>query len=1008
LSSLDDFGNPSVGDERRHLTTQASSEPRPDRRLSERRHAAGLLSVQSEILALLATAVPVTETVESIVAVLKRSTGFDAVGLRFTDGDDYPFLAALGYSEDFLRAENALVVKYPDGGICRNADGSVSLECTCGLVVSGRTDPTNPLFTPGGSAWTNDSFPILDLPRVLDPRLNPRNRCIHAGFQSIALIPLRAGAEILGLLHFADRHKDCFSLDSIRFFEGVAASMGMALRNRQTERALRESEAELKLTIDEAPVGMASVGLDQRFLSCNRAFCDFLGYSEEELLGRTITEITFPEDAEVGMADMRAIVAGEKKSSRVQKRYVRKDGSTVWGEVNINLLRDAQGRPLYFLPVIQDISERVQAEESLRSSEERFRGVLERTNAGYFFIDREGSFRRVNESWLRMHGYESADEVIGRHFSLTQPDADLQASQEVVESLLAGEVIPDGVFSRRRRDGSIGYHRFTARPVTEKGEAVGLEGFLFDITEHKQAEEELRESERRLTEAQRLGKIGSWEWIPAEDKVIWSAEMYAIFGIAPEAGSLTTEMTMQAFHPDDRALVAEATRKTLEERDPQPIECRILRPDGTVTYVYGRGEAVLDAKGELVKMTGIYQDITERKQAEEALRLSEEHLRQSQKMEAIGQLAGGIAHDFNNLLTAILGYSEMILASEASTLAEVRPDIEEIKLAGERAATLTKQILAFSRRQTLRPTAASLDDVLSGMEPLLRRTLGEDIDVLTLADSGVEQVEVDVHQLEQVILNLALNARDAMPSGGRLTLKTGNVELDEEYCRTHPEVAPGSFVMLSVSDTGVGMDQETMDRVFEPFFTTKAFGQGTGLGLAVIHGIVRQSQGSIFVQSEPGRGATFRIYLPRSAPTDVPRPVVISSHVSALGSETIMVVEDEAGLRSLIERILGEAGYTTLAFGSADEAIATLGQAGYPVDMLLTDVILPGTLQGHHLARAVRAARPDLPVLYISGYPRDALVHAGRLDEGVNLLEKPFTPEALATTVRRVLDEPRM
>jgi CheY-like chemotaxis protein len=373
-------------------------------------------------------------------------------------------------------------------------------------------------------------------------------------------------------------------------------------------------------------------------------------------------------------------------------------------------------------------------------------------------------------------------------------------------------------------------------------------------------------------------------------------------------------------------------------------------------------------------------------------------------MEAVGQLAGGIAHDFNNLLAAILGYSEMILANRTSSLDEVRPDVEQIKLAAERAATLTKQILAFSRRQALRPTVVSLNEVLVGMEPLLRRTLGEDIDLISRRDPDLGHVEADVHQFEQVLMNLALNARDAMVSGGRLTLETANVELDQEYCRTHPELAPGSYVMLAVSDTGVGMDEATLGHIFEPFFTTKAPGAGTGLGLATVYGIVKQSNGGISVYSEPGEGTSFKVYLPRAARSSIPPEIVIPPRESTPGSEAVLLVEDETTLRRLIERILGGVGYTTFAFGSAVEALEALERGECSADLLLTDVTLSGALQGDDLARAVLAARPDLPVLFMSGYPRNAIVHAGRLDEGVNFLEKPFTPASLAAKVREVLD----
>jgi two-component system cell cycle sensor histidine kinase/response regulator CckA len=397
-------------------------------------------------------------------------------------------------------------------------------------------------------------------------------------------------------------------------------------------------------------------------------------------------------------------------------------------------------------------------------------------------------------------------------------------------------------------------------------------------------------------------------------------------------------------------------------------------------------------------------NVLERKHVEDSLRASDEQLRQSQKMEAVGQLAGGIAHDFNNLLTVILGYSEMILTSGTLSLGDMRPDVEEIKAAAERASALTGQILAFSRRQALQPTVVSLNDVLAVMEPLLRRTLGEDIDLISFQGADIGNVEVDVHQFEQVLMNLALNARDAMVSGGRLTVETANAELDEEYCRTHPEATPGSFVMLAVSDTGVGMDGATIEHIFEPFFTTKAPGEGTGLGLATVYGVVRQSNGSISVYSQPGKGTSFKIYLPRAtAPLSEETRVTIGGAL-ARGDETILVVEDESALRSLIARVLGSLGYTTHLMEGAGEALALIADASQRIDLLLTDVVLPGAIQGNLLAERALALCPSLPVIYMSGYAHKAITHAGRLDEGVNFLGKPFTPETLAIKVREVLD----
>ena len=427
------------------------------------------------------------------------------------------------------------------------------------------------------------------------------------------------------------------------------------------------------------------------------------------------------------------------------------------------------------------------------------------------------------------------------------------------------------------------------------------------------------------------------------------------------------------------------------------------RKDGSVFPVEIRLSS-LDAASSDYGVS-VARDITARKRAEKELREREEQLRQAQKMEAVGQLAGGIAHDFNNLLAAILGYCDLLLENPEIADPAAREDLREIKRAGERATTLTRQILAFSRRQTLDPRVISLGDIVRDMAPLLRRTLGEDIRLVTRMEEGAGWVEADAHQIEQVIMNLALNARDAMPSGGRLSMEVADVELSDRFCRAHPGARPGSHVRLVVADTGEGMDEITRERIFEPFFTTKSRDKGTGLGMAMVYGTVKQSNGSVFVQSKPGKGTKVRIYLPRVAPPTGEEGPPEADHVDPVGSETILLVEDEASLRRFVSRVLEDLGYRVIPAETAAEALQLAKKTDGTIDLLLTDIVLPGGMNGDELARDLTALQPGLPVLYMSGYAHDAIVHDGRLDEGVNFLAKPFTSQALTVMVRTLLSE---
>ncbi len=380
----------------------------------------------------------------------------------------------------------------------------------------------------------------------------------------------------------------------------------------------------------------------------------------------------------------------------------------------------------------------------------------------------------------------------------------------------------------------------------------------------------------------------------------------------------------------------------------------------------------------------------------------EQRLRETQKMEAIGRLAGGVAHDFNNILTAIMSYADLVRV-ELAQQPEVRADVDEILTASRKAASLTQQLLAFSRRQIIEPRPMVVNDLVLGMDKMLRRILGEDIELVTLPAPDLWAVEVDPGQLEQVILNLAVNARDAMPRGGKITLETTNVTLDAEYAGDHPEVAPGDYVRLAVSDTGCGMTEEVRARIFEPFFTTKDAGEGTGLGLATCYGIVRQARGHIWVYSEPGRGTTFKVYLPRSYAVPAPPPAERAEGRKPGGHELVLLVEDEPSVRTLAARALGRAGYRVVEAGNGVEALQKVGSLERPLDLLVTDVVMP-QMGGKELAARLTERQPGLRILYVSGYTENAIVHHGVLDKGIVFLQKPFMPDALLERVRQILD----
>jgi len=522
-----------------------------------------------------------------------------------------------------------------------------------------------------------------------------------------------------------------------------------------------------------------------------------------------------------------------------------------------------------------------------------------------------------------------------------------------------------------------------------------------EVAERRQAEENLKQSEAQLAKAQRIASLGSWEWDILQDKILWSEETRRLYGFTAEDHGSEIARCIDRVHPDDRQSVHDALATSAQSGQPYSCDHRVILPDGTIRIMRGIGEVLLDASGKPVKIIGTTQDITKTKIAEEALRQSEEQLRQSQKMEAVGRLAGGVAHDFNNLLTVINGYCAMSM-QQMEAHSPLRRNAEEILKAAERAASLTSQLLAFSRKQVLQPKVLNLNEVIGSMEKMLRRLIGEDIELSAVREAGLGHIKADPGQIEQVILNMAVNARDAMPRGGKLILRTSNVSLDlKTSFRSNRSLDVGDYVMLAISDTGVGMTEEVKAHLFEPFFTTKGVGRGTGLGLATCYGIVRQSNGDIGVYSEVNSGTTFKIYLPRAdapASTGTRAP---DANVLPNGTESVLIVEDEPAVRTLSASVLRKCGYQVHEACDAVDALGKIQEL--PLDIVITDVVMP-RMSGKELYDHLKATLPDMKVLFMSGYTDDALAHHGVLAPDMAFLEKPFSPARLARKVREVLD----
>lgn len=782
------------------------------------------------------------------------------------------------------------------------------------------------------------------------------------------------------------------------------------------EEALRDRIARLESILEASGVGSWEWNVQSGQVACNERWADMLGYTLAQLQPLDTSAwraLTHPEDLHECSRQLELHLSGALPRYECEHRSRHQDGHWVWVQTCGQLCsRTVDGLPLMMLGTQRDISARKRVEEALRASEQFLTTIYQNSELGIFVVNVSESggytYSGVNPAHERLIGVPNT-EVAGK----SPRDLLPYIGAEVVDYVeaLYGQCIrerkplesefyvPQGLAQ------GWWFSRLTPLFDGEGGRVIRMIGSSMPITSRKRAEEALRESEERLRLAVQASNVGLWDWELATNRVSYSREWKAQLGHEEHEISDDFSEWQCRVHPDDLAATLEKVQRYLAApRGPHEVEFRMRHKNGSWRWIYVRAELLCDPGGRPLRFLGCHLDVTER-------RLLEEQLRHSQRMEAVGQLAGGVAHDFNNLLTVIQGNAELLREEAGLSPAEREETLSELSSAAERAAVLTRQLLTFSRRQRLEARPLDLNSVVQNLFSILQRLIGEDVRLRLELAPAVVAVHADPGLLEQLLVNLAVNARDAMPAGGALLVETSQVQI-AAGAPSPPEAKPGPYARLRVTDSGTGIRPEHLSHIFEPFFTTKEVGKGTGLGLATVFGIVQQHGGSVRVTSELGQGSCFEVLLPSATPDTAsaePTPSPAARSLPApRGTEAILLVEDEEPVRKLVQRVLTQTGYRVFTAASGSEALLLLEGGALAVDLVLTDLIMPGGVSGQDLGRLLREQRPELKLLYMSGYAGD--IGARNVSDRLHLpsdartLTKPFTPASLLDSVRACLD----
>lgn len=774
-------------------------------------------------------------------------------------------------------------------------------------------------------------------------------------------------------------------------------------RQRRLRREARESEAMFNTFLDIVPFSCIIQDTDERILLVNRGFCKMHGFTPDQVIGHTLMDLGLGEKTERDFALSRMLEENGEVLGQEMPRHT--DAGTRYLMISARTIF-FRGKKAVFIASV-DITERKKIEEELRQSEERFRGIFDLSPVPMVLTSSDGKLLELNRQFVRTLGYSSEDmTTLDQWWENAYPDPDIREQVKsrwfgaIHDALKTNGTVGPVEAPVRIKDGSTHIMMVSAAMI---GQTM-LSSFN-DITDIRKSQEALRSSERRYAEALSATSDAIWEWDPISNRMYFSPRWYEMLGFAGSDGEMSFETWRSLIHPDDVRATIDLIQGSLLTvgGSGYSVDYRIRHRDGSWRWIRARGNVVTRSGiGTPTLFSGTNTDITAQKFAEDENRRLQAQIQHNQKIESVGRLAGGVAHDFNNMLGVILGYTELALRQVPEN-EKLHNQLTQIRKAAERSAELTRQLLAFARQQTAEPKVLDLNATVNGMLKLLQRLIGEDIDLSWKPCGGKLPLRIDPSQIDQILANLCVNARDAIKGTGAIVIRTETVHLDPDSASSIPEASPGDYAVLIVEDTGCGMDKDTQSKIFEPFFTTKKVGEGTGLGLATIYGIVVQNKGFISVNSEVGKGSSFKIHLPRFEGEEPRAPERKAEPIIGGNGETILIVEDDPRMLDATCALLEQLGYPFIAASTPAEALRLAETNADSISLLMTDVIMPGT-NGRDLSRKVREVIPSLRCLFMSGYTANIISTHGVLDEGVAFIQKPFTLATLGKKIRETLD----